>query len=52
MQTFRIVGLNMRICAGADLGGVTLTDAKRFKGAVISKHQAGDLLGQLGLMVR
>jgi len=37
---------------GADLGGVTLTDAKRFKDAVVSKHQAGDLLGQLGLMVR
>lgn len=28
---------------GADLGGVKLTDAKRFKGAVISKRQAADL---------
>jgi fluoroquinolone resistance protein len=36
---------------GADLGGVTLGDAKRFKGAVISKRQAADLLSQLGLHV-
>lgn len=36
---------------GADLGGVALTDARRFKGAVISKRQAADLLGQLGLRV-
>ncbi len=35
----------------ADLGGVKLTDAKRFKGAIISKRQAGELLGQLGLQV-
>lgn len=37
---------------GADLGGVKLGDAKRFKGAVISKRQASDLLGQLGLQVQ
>jgi uncharacterized protein YjbI with pentapeptide repeats len=36
---------------GADLGGIKLTDAKRFKGAIISKRQAADLLGQLGLQV-
>ena len=36
---------------GADLGGVKLGDAKRFKGAVISKRQASDLLAQLGLQV-
>ena len=36
---------------GADLGGVKLTDARRFKGAIISKRQAADLLGQLGLRV-
>lgn len=37
---------------GADLGGVKLTDAKRFKGAMISKRQAADLLSQLGLQVQ
>ena len=37
---------------GVDLGGVKLTDAKRFKGAVISKRQAADLLSQLGLQVQ
>lgn len=36
---------------GADLGGVRLTDAKQFKGAIISKRQAADLLNQLGLQV-
>jgi fluoroquinolone resistance protein len=36
----------------ADLGGVKLTDAKRFKGATISKRQAADLLSQLGLQVQ
>jgi uncharacterized protein YjbI with pentapeptide repeats len=36
---------------GADLGGVQLSDALRFKGAVISKSQAASLLGQLGLRV-
>ncbi len=37
---------------GADLGGVKLGDSKRFKGAVISKRQAADLLSQLGLRVQ
>lgn len=37
---------------GADLGGVKLVDARRFKGALISKRQAVDLLGQLGLFVQ
>ena len=36
---------------GADLGGVHLSDARRFKGAHISKRQAADLLAQLGLRV-
>ena len=44
----RFEGADLR---GADLGGVKLTDARRFKGAVISKRQAGELLGQLGLKV-
>lgn len=44
----RFHGTDLR---GADLGGLKLTDASRFKGAVISRRQAGDLLGQLGLQV-
>jgi uncharacterized protein YjbI with pentapeptide repeats len=36
---------------GADLGGVRLSDARRFKGAHISKRQAAELLAQLGLRV-
>lgn len=44
----RFHGTDLR---SADLGGVKLTDASRFKGAVISKRQAGELLGQLGLKV-
>lgn len=36
---------------GADIGGIKLTDARRFKGAAISKRQAGELLAQLGLTV-
>ncbi len=37
---------------GADLGGIKLGDARRFKGALISRRQAADLLGQLGLFVQ
>lgn len=44
----RFQGADLR---GADLGGMKLTDASRFQGAAISKRQAGDLLGQLGLKV-
>jgi len=35
----------------SDLGGLQMSDARRFKGAIISKRQAADLLGQLGLKV-
>jgi fluoroquinolone resistance protein len=35
----------------SDLGGLQMSDARRFKGAIISKSQAADLLGQLGLKV-
>lgn len=35
----------------ADLGGLMLHDAKLFRGATISRHQATVLLGELGLMV-
>lgn len=44
----RFQGADLR---GADLGGIKLTDASRFKGAAISRQQAGVLLGQLGLKV-
>ena len=36
---------------GADLGGVELMDARLFRGAVISRVQAAELLSQLGLRV-
>ena len=36
---------------GADLGGLRLNDARRFKGATISRAQAGALLAELGLKV-
>jgi hypothetical protein len=36
---------------GADLGSLQLADASRFKGAIISKKQAGELLSGLGLKV-
>ncbi|HEX7871324.1 MAG TPA: pentapeptide repeat-containing protein [Sphingobium sp.] len=37
---------------GADLGGLRLIDAALFRGATISREQAGQLLGELGLNVR
>lgn len=37
---------------GADLGGLRLVDANLFRGATISREQAGQLLGELGLSVR
>ena len=44
----RFEGADLR---GADLGGLKLQDARRFKGATISKAQAGQLLAELGLKV-
>ena len=48
LQECRFEGADLR---GADIGGVKITDAKRYKGAIISKQQAAHLLGQLGLQV-
>jgi fluoroquinolone resistance protein len=45
----RFEGADLR---GADLGGLTLSDAGRFKGATVSRAQAAELLAQLGLQVR
>ena len=36
----------------ADLGGLRLADASLFRGATISREQAGQLLSELGLNVR
>jgi uncharacterized protein YjbI with pentapeptide repeats len=44
----RFEGSDLR---GADLGSLQLADASRFKGAIISKKQAGELLSGLGLKV-
>ncbi len=44
----RFEGADLR---GADLGSLQLTDASRFKGVIISKKQAGEFLGGLGLKV-
>lgn len=45
----RFEGADLR---GADLGGLRLLDAIPFRGATISREQAGQLLGELGLSVR
>ena len=45
----RFEGSDLR---GADLGGLRLVDAALFRGATISREQAGGLLGELGLNVR
>jgi uncharacterized protein YjbI with pentapeptide repeats len=45
----RVEGADLR---GADIGGVHLGDASRFRGATISRDQAGELLAELGLKVR
>lgn len=37
---------------GADLGGLKLVDASQFRGATISREQAGQLLSELGLNVQ
>jgi uncharacterized protein YjbI with pentapeptide repeats len=44
----RFEGADLR---DADLGSLQLVDASRFKGAIISKMQAGELLSGLGLKV-
>jgi fluoroquinolone resistance protein len=44
----RFEGADLR---GADLGGIALVDARQFRGATISREQAGQLLGELGLRV-
>ena len=45
----RFEGSDLR---GVDLGGLRLVDAGLFRGATISRDQAGQLLGELGLNVR
>ena len=45
----RFEGADLR---GADLGGIRLLNAKQFKGATISRDQAGQILAELGLKVR
>jgi len=45
----RFDGADLR---GADLGGLRLIDANLFRGATISREQAGQLLSELGLNVR
>ncbi|HEY3697566.1 pentapeptide repeat-containing protein [Phenylobacterium sp.] len=45
----RFQGADLR---GADLGGLRLVDAAPFRGATISGKQAGQLLAELGLVVR
>ncbi|WP_375197906.1 pentapeptide repeat-containing protein [Sphingobium sp.] len=48
MDGARFDGADLR---GADLGGLRLGDARLFRGATISRDQAGNLLGELGLNV-
>lgn len=44
----RFEGADLR---GADIGGVRLQDASRFRGAIISRDQAAQFLSELGLMI-
>lgn len=44
----RFDGADLR---GADLGGLRLSDAGRFRGAMVSRRQAESLLGELGLKI-
>ena len=46
------VGFEGADLRGADIGGLRLFDAALFRGATISREQAGQLLGELGLNVR
>ncbi|MEP2495278.1 MAG: pentapeptide repeat-containing protein, partial [Parasphingorhabdus sp.] len=48
MEGSRFEGADLR---GADLGGLRLVDAALFRGATISREQAGQLLSELGLNV-
>ncbi|EJU11407.1 pentapeptide repeat-containing protein, partial [Sphingomonas sp. LH128] len=45
----RFDGADLR---GADLGGLRLVDATLFRGAIISRMQASQILGELGISVR
>lgn len=45
----RFAGADLR---GADLGGLGLMDASLFRGATVSRHQAEQLLSELGINVR
>ena len=49
LDAARFEGADLR---GADLGGVRLGDASQFRGATISREQASQLLGEVGLKVR
>ncbi|MBA4354881.1 MAG: hypothetical protein C0409_09330 [Novosphingobium sp.] len=49
MDGARFAGADLR---GADLGGVKLEDAALFRGAVISREQAEQLLSGWGLLIR
>jgi uncharacterized protein YjbI with pentapeptide repeats len=49
MEGARFEGADLR---GADLGGLRLVDAALFRGATISREQAGQMLSELGLNVR
>ncbi len=49
MKDARFQGADLR---GADLGGLRIGDAAVFKGATISREQAGQLLREFGLNVR
>lgn len=49
MTGSRFEGADLR---GVDLGGLRLVDASLFRGATISREQAGQLLSELGLNVR
>lgn len=49
LKDARFEGADLR---GTDIGGVRLEDARRFKGATISRSQAAELLSELGLHVR
>lgn len=49
MTGSRFDGADLR---GADLGGLRLVDASLFRGATISREQAGQLLSELGINVR
>lgn len=49
MDGARFAGADLR---GADLGGVKLEDASLFRGAIISREQAEQLLSGWGLLIR